>query len=290
MQTLTVEREGLLYAIKCIQYYCGGGYYLLLWALAALFLLVRGTKAERRYFVYPALMLLLTVFNPVFPVLINHFFDINKEYYRFFWIAPVIVTVAYTAVRSVFEKTENRAGRIILSIGILLVLAGAGTFAYADGYTVQENTYKVPNEVIAVSKLIRENSEVEYPVALCDFNMQMEIRQYDASILLTADRTQYLAVINNEEQDDQVKEQNTHVNRLLNVITKNVAIPEEKFLESMQETNTEFIVLSKESPVIDYLKGVGLTEVGTTGARVVLHYDLPERRPMELADYTQFWN
>ncbi len=288
MQTLTVQSEGFLYVLKCIQYYCGSGLYLALWAAAAIFFLVKGKDRERRIFAFPALMLLITIFNPVVPVVVNHIFDINKEYYRFFWIAPVIVTVAYLAVEFLYKK--NPAARIPVFIGITLIFIGAGTYVYADGYIPAENYYKIPNEVIAVSQVIRDNSEVEYPVALCDFNMQMELRQYDASILLAADRTQYLAIINGEEQDDQVKEQNIYVNRLLNVITKNVAIPEENFLEAMQKTNTEFIVLSKESPIIDYLKDTGLKEVGSTGVRTVLHYDLPDRQKMELADYKAFWN
>ncbi len=287
MQTLTVQSEGFLYVLKCVLYYCGSGFYLALWAAAALFFLIKGKDKERRIFAFPALMLLITIFNPVVPVVVNHIFDINKEYYRFFWIAPVIVTVAYMAVEFLYKK--NPAARITVFIGITLILMGAGTYAYADGYIPAENFYKIPNEVIAVSRVIRDNSEVDYPVALCDFNMQMELRQYDASILLAADRTQYLAIINGEEQDDQVKEQNIYVNRLLNVITKNVAIPEDNFLEAMQKTNTEFIVLSKESPIISYLKDAGLKEVGNTGARTVLHYDLPERQNMELADYSEFW-
>ncbi len=330
MQTLTVEGSGLLYLFRCLKEYSGECLYLLLYAISLVYIFTRagkgekggksanakaGTEAEEEEngdgnlngdgegdakakakgqmdvltFDAPALMMLLTVFNPIFPLLVNRFFDVNKEYYRFFWLAPVTISVPY-AVSDFIGSRKEWAGKILAFAAILLILFGCGSYAYRDGYTIA-GEYKVDPEVIQVSGIIHEHSDQEYPRAICDFNLEMELRQYDASIMLTATRQQYLEAVTFAETDEQVKERNKYVNLVLDVVALNKDIPVSDFLEGMEQTNTEFVVVSKASPMLSYLEEkAGLIRKGETAGRVVLCCDLPEKKVNELADYTDLWN
>ncbi|NLG05670.1 MAG: hypothetical protein GX567_17875, partial [Clostridia bacterium] len=80
MQTLTVVDTGLSYMQACLEYYLDGGAFFLLYAAALLFILIAGTKREQQIFLPSAVLLLLTVYNPIFPVVLNQIFDVNKEY------------------------------------------------------------------------------------------------------------------------------------------------------------------------------------------------------------------
>ena len=51
-------------------------------------------KKMREIFLPQFLLMAVTVYNPVFPVALNSFFDVNKEYYRFLWMSPVIICIA----------------------------------------------------------------------------------------------------------------------------------------------------------------------------------------------------
>ncbi|MCR4591310.1 MAG: hypothetical protein K5668_10885 [Lachnospiraceae bacterium] len=287
MQSISVAGDGILYLFKCIALFNGSALYLPLYLLGLIFIAVKGDREMKRFFLWPGAVILLTVYNPLLPLVINRFFDVNKEYYRFMWITPVCIEIAFLSVCYCMRSDKSRGWRIISFIGIILLLMGAGTFIYDEGYTPKENVYKIPNEVIAVSKMIRNNTDMKYPVAVMDRDMQMEIRQYDATILLACDRTQYLDFLAGTEQDELTEEKNEYVDRLLSVIAKYEDIDKDSFREALNKTNTQFVVVEKISPMLKYLSDAGLTSVGTTGTRVIYKFELDDPLYFELADYSR---
>ncbi len=286
MQSISVAGEGFLYIFKCIALYNGSSLYLPLYFAGLIFIALKGDKEIKRIFLYPGIVMLLTVYNPLFPVLINSFFDVNKEYYRFIWITPVCIEIAFLAVSFCMRDDRTKGWRIICFAGTVLILMGAGTYIYDEGYIPKENIYKIPNEVMAVSGMIRNNTDMKYPVAVMDRDMQMEIRQYDATILLACDRTQYLDFLSGAERDELTEEKNEYVDRLLSVIAKYEEIDKDSFREALNKTNTQFVVVEKVSPMLKYLNAAGLEAVGTTGTRVIFKFDLEDPQYFDLADYS----
>lgn len=289
MQTLNVQESGFLYIFKCIGLYSGGCFYLALYIAALIFLFKKGTKRDREIFLYPSLVLLFTVFNPVFPVAINSVFDINKEYYRFIWITPVVILLSYTASKIVFENDYSKGKRTIIGAAITCILMGLGVCVYAKGYTPAANIYKMPEEVLQVSEMIHNHANVEYPRALCDYNMNMEIRQYDASILLAADREQYMNAVAGQISDEMIASEGNYPEKLLAMLVMGKELDFDVFKEALDATNTEYIVLDHYSRMIYYLEKAGLNKVGETQTRVIMHYDLKDPKKFELADYSEVW-
>ena len=289
MQTLTVAESGFLYIVKCVQYYSGGGLYLLLFLLGLVYLFRKGTDRDKEIFVYPSIVLILTVYNPVCPVLINSFFDINKEYYRFLWITPVVIMLSYIATKLVTDGDHSKGWRVIVAASLACFLMGLGVFVYSKGYTASTNIYKMPEEVMQITDIIHQNSSSEYPRALCDYNMNMEIRQYDASILLAANREQYMSAVAGKITEQSIYSEGNYPEKLLSVLVMGKELEKDIFIQAMEETNTEYIVLDHYSRMIYYLKEMGLKQVGETGTRVVMHYELKNPKKFELADYTEVW-
>ena len=261
----------------------------MLYLLGLSIIALKGSRELKRVFLYPGIVILLTVYNPLLPLLINRIFDVNKEYYRFMWIPPVCILPAFAAACYVMKEGKSRGFKLIGFAGFLLLFAGIGSFVYGSGYVPAENVYKIPNEVIAVSKMIRENTDMKYPVAVMDRDMQMEIRQYDASILLACDRTQYLDFLGDVDEDQLTKEKNEYVNRLLTVIARYEKIDKDSFREALNKTNTQFVVVEKVSPMLKYLGDAGLEAVGTTGSRVIFKFELDDPQYLDLADYSGVW-
>ncbi len=288
MQGLNIADEGLLYIFKCIKEYSGQGFYLLLYAAALVFLFLKGEKEHKRLFVWPAVAALLTVYNPILPVIIDHFFDVNDEYYRLLWISPVIITIALVLILIV-GKAESPAKKAAFYAAGLLILMAAGSPVYSGGYTPAVNIYKMPPEVVAVSHAIHKDTDEEFPRAACDFDLGMQIRQYDASILLTATREEYLNMLQGIEVDEFIAEKQKHPNRILEVVLLNHELPVEEFKESLEETDTSYIVISSGSPVKAYLKKAGLKVVAEAGGRDIWRYDWEGHKPFEPADYSEVW-
>ena len=112
MQSISVAGDGLNFLFKCIALYNGSSFFLLLYLLGLVFIAIKGTPGIRRVFLYPGLIILFTVYNPLLPLLINRLFDVNKEYYRFLWIPPVCILPAFLAASYVMGEGRSRGFRI----------------------------------------------------------------------------------------------------------------------------------------------------------------------------------
>ena len=79
MQSISVAGDGLLYIFKSIVLYNGSSLYLLLYLAGLIFIALKGDREMKRIFLLPGIIMILTVYNPLLPLLINGFFDVNKE-------------------------------------------------------------------------------------------------------------------------------------------------------------------------------------------------------------------
>ncbi len=289
MQTLNTTEAGIFYLFRCMKSYSEGCSYFLLYFAALVFLALKGKKEERLAFLPQAGMLLFTVFNPVFPLLLNRIFDVNKEYYRFFWIAPVLICISYVSVKLVFEASGAGIRKWIAGTVFLLLFVTAGSFIYEDGYVKAENIYQMPAELIQADELIHQDTDVPYPKVMFEYDFHMLIRQYDASILLPCGRDEYLSALSEGISPEMLEDDTMLYTRLLAVAALGMYVDHEDFYEAMEHTNTEYFVVSKGSRGYQYLTGAGLHVIGETVNHAVLRYDMKEPWVFQLEDYSKIW-
>jgi hypothetical protein len=285
MQTLTVVDTGLSYMQACLEYYLDGGAFFLLYAAALLFILIAGTKREQQIFLPSAALLLLTVYNPIFPVVLNQIFDVNKEYYRFFWIAPTVIVIPYVCTRLIMMQ-DKKVKRIVFAVAMFAILCLSGSYIYAEGYTRTENAYKIPDELIEISEIIHEDASVDYPRVLMEYNYNMEMRQYDPSILLTIDREDYLYVVSQEYTQEMLDDEAFPQYKLLELLIRHGDISEEAFKQALEQTKTEYMVVSTDNAIRPFFEQAGFRVVAQTENHTVFHYELEEPEVFELIDYS----
>ncbi|MBR5376776.1 MAG: hypothetical protein IK139_05805 [Lachnospiraceae bacterium] len=289
MQTLNVNDAGFSYIFRCIGYYGEGTIYLLLYLVSLGLIAVKGGKRERLIFLPQAVTALLTVFNPVFPVVLNRFFDVNKEYYRFLWMLPVITAVSFAAVNVVSDLSKNAVRGVISSLILVCIFASAGNFIYENGYGRIENIYQMPGELLQVCDIIHRDSDAAYPKAMAEYDYSMQIRQYDASILLACDREQYIDAVTKGVDPEVIHSDENYESRLLAVVGCGVRIDAQSFLEGLEKTGTQYVILTKNSDIADFCEEAGLKRIGESANRAVFRYDLKEKKDFELADYSDVW-
>ncbi|MCR5222916.1 MAG: hypothetical protein K6D90_08655 [Lachnospiraceae bacterium] len=285
MTALNVTEQGLRYLMLCLELYMGSTAFLLLYLFALAFLCVKGSREERRIFLPVSIFLLLTVYNPVAPVLLMRFFDVNSEYYRFFWITPVVILVPYAAVRAFGLPKEAGKKAVVLAMLVLLFIL-SGNFLYEGGYKRAENVYKMPPELMEVSALIHADADEEYPKAFLEYEYNMQMRQYDPKILLTIDREEYLYATSMNYTEEMIHDSEHPQYRILAALIKYQGVETDEFLSALEQTHTEYVVLSKANPMTAFLKEAGLKEVAQTAERSIYKYDLKEPYVFELVDYT----
>lgn len=285
MTVLNVYERGLDFLRLCLDYYSENCAFLMLFFIALVFVCIKGNETEKRIFIPSGLFLFLTVYNPICPVILIHFFDVNSEYYRFFWIAPVVILLPFVAVKLI-EMLDNKWGKIGLFALIVLLFITSGNFLYSNGYEKAENIYKMPGELITVSEVIHSDANVEYPKAFLEYEYNMQMRQYDPKIMLTVDREDYLRAISLDFSEEEVLDDNHPQYRILATLVKQKPVDMSEFLEALELSHTEYVVLDKNNPMTDYLETAGLESVGETENNRVYKYNLKESYEFSLVDYS----
>ncbi len=285
MTVLNVAEQGLKYLFACLNLYTENCAFPMLYFAALIFLCVRGNEEERRLFLPGAVVMLLTIYNPISPVILMHFFDVNSEYYRFFWITPVIVLVPYVSARLILMQ-ETGKGKAVFAILLALLFVLSGNFLYANGYERAENGYKMPAELIEISGIIHADADDVYSKAFLEYDYNMQMRQYDPKILLTIDREDYMNANQYDYSPEMLEDEDHPQYRILAALVRFQDVEPGKFAEALEKTHTEYVVLNKAHPMLSYLSEAGLRQIGETGERVVYKYDLAEPYHFDLVDYS----
>ncbi|MCR5507525.1 MAG: hypothetical protein K6F34_02440 [Lachnospiraceae bacterium] len=285
MQGLNVTENGIWYLRECFANYTGPCAYFMLFAAALVYICIKGTKREKQIFVPCSVFLLLTVYNPVSPVILDRFFDVNSEYYRFFWLLPVIVLVPYLMTKLIVTAKDKNTGAVTAVI-IAAILLVSGRFVYADGIELAGNIYKMPPELMEVSEMIHDDSASAYPKAMLEYEYNMQMRQYDPKILLTVDREEYMYAVTSQYTDEMLSDETHPQYKLLAAVAQYREIDKDELTDALEATKTQYVVLNSGHPRIGLFKDAGLTEAGRTGGHVVLKYDIKEPYEFELVDYS----
>ena len=285
MQGVNVFENGIGYLHECLMRYTSGTGFFVLYLLALMFILVRGDKRDRELFIPGAAVLLVTVYNPLAPLVLDKIFDVSSEYYRLFWIAPVIVLVPYVMTK-IITDAKGTGEKVFAAILVVSMLVFGGNFVYAKGIDVADNIYKIPDELIEISGIIHDDSDTEYAKAFFEYEYNMEIRQYDPKMLLCIDREEYLYAMSYSYTDDMLAEGENPTNRILALLVRNNRIDPSDFTDALEETKTGYVVLTKGHPQASFIKKAGLYAIGDTATHVVYKYDLSEPPEYGLVDYS----
>ena len=288
MQAINVFENGIGYLGACLSCYLDNCAYFMLYAFALLFILIKGDKREKELFLPGAFVLLVTVYNPVAPIILDKFFDVNNEYYRLFWITPVVVLVPYVAVRIIALIKEKSSNAAVLC-AFLFVIVGlmGGNLLFTQEIKIRENGYKVPDELIEIDSIIHEDAKTLYPKAFFEYDYNMEIRQYDPKMLLCVDREDYLYAVQYSYTDEMLADENNPQYKILAPLVRNQVVETSDFLAALEATGTEYIVVSAAHPLVPYLRNAGLTEVAKTDTHTIYRYEIQESSEYEYVDYSQ---
>jgi hypothetical protein len=114
----------------------------------------------------------------------------TEVYYRFFWMLPMTLVIAYAMVQ-IYHLYWGRY-RTWVIIGMIAIVILSGDFVYNNWrYTKAENMFHVPNSVVKICDLIHaEGREV---MAVFPAEMIQFIRQYDSTICMPYGRNVLVA-------------------------------------------------------------------------------------------------
>jgi len=288
MQDVFVATNKIAYLRECLSRYNGGTGYMFLYFAALIYILIKGDDKEKKIFVPMSVLMVATVYNPLFPHILSKFADINSEYYRFFWMTPVVILVPYVLTKLILALINKEIkSRVPVIILVALVIFLSSHSVLKSGISMPENIYKIPDELIEISEIIHNDSSAEYPKAFLEYAYNMQMRQYDGKMLLTIDREDYLNAVSEPYTQEMIDSDEFPQYRILAALIRYQEVDTNKLLEAFEMTKTEYIVLTTGSTMIPVLEQAGLKEIAVTETHTILKYNLIDNTPFELVDYSE---
>ena len=170
----------------------GNGHYYVLWFLALLYcLLPTGDRSDLRAVAWPLLILFaLLACPPVAWLLLTKVFA-PPYYPRFVWVLMVEIMLACVGTEMV-RRQNGRWRKNAALVAVLITIAASGQFLFAGQvqfsgeFYQSSNRFKLQDETLAIADYLRQNHAGEWGYFTEAVNI--EIRQYDAAILMVSGR------------------------------------------------------------------------------------------------------
>lgn len=188
--------------VEQISGYIGDGEYFLLYIAAWIMIIKSNDIRGKEYLAKPMLVIAILIFNPIMMIILN--ICLQSSYWRAIWFLQENLMIAYAMVL-VLRKCKKNI-RLILVIGMSMMVIFAGNNVYHNnGFDKPENLYKIPDEMIEICEMIKENEENAFVATL--YPVYVWIGQYDVSVKLaytknlTADMIELKDLVGNAERD-----------------------------------------------------------------------------------------
>ena len=233
--------------------------------LAWILFLYQSRKSERQIGLIVTLLFLIAVFNPwSYQILINITGQI-KTYYRFFWIIPCEIAVAYLLYECI-RCIKNLTHRLILVCGICIGLLFLNTSW--DNWNLPENSYQLSYDILEVAwKLqeLRKEANLEKITILADTNICHVIRQYDANICFPFES--YHIGLPNEEDMSAV---------MTMLMNNQDSLDAATVTETLLSNNVDYLVININNDIsLSYMQRLHWQIAATTSAYHILQYQEP---------------
>ena len=125
-----------------------------------LFLLWPGNKRLKQFLLYPSLVVLIFINNPI-----SIYYIVDKglmaynRYVRLYWLLPIAFVLAFLCVKLVTKAKNWR--RIVVALICSGIIIYTGNYMFTeDSYTEMTNLYKIPDDVIEICDFIEDDVQV----------------------------------------------------------------------------------------------------------------------------------
>lgn len=239
--------------------YWGNMLYLIPYLGILLYLGRYGSKLMKQIFVWPFIILLFTVYNPLVMGPVLELTGWADRYSRFFWIIPVEILCAYV-LAMVIERQKNMGNKAAMVCFVLCMVLICGNKQIKE--IPDENIYKMDDYILELSELIDKESTEEQPVVIADANVYYQIRQYDPTILMAINNTEMNLYGENYDGEVSWEDQYLSQSNACYMFMRGMEIDADIAKEIFAGRNVEFFVRNVDYYSDEYIQTLNLSYVG----------------------------
>lgn len=266
-------------------YYISSPIWMVLSIVAIIYIVICSDKAARKKLTLCIVFSVLCVLNEVSYHILTKFFD-SASYYRFLWVVPYGMLVAYALTHCVLSIVNGKNTRQAKLLSILLVgLIVSVLYVTQGNYIVRlksdfpQNKYLVSDDILEMKAVLNEERAIgnceEEPTIACPRNVMMEYQTVDAGCIISTSRIIYLNI---REYGVDVSElsQVFKDGYLLSTICEDSAQPD--VLEAkaaIVRQQIDYMVVNANAGMEEYMESLDFTLAGTTRSYLVYRYNFP---------------
>ncbi len=170
--------------IQKFERYYGGYFYfpLLLFAIIIVF----SISKKKNYTIkticfWLPIIAMLVVFNPIAYKILNPFVKEGDDYWRFFWIIPMVSVIAFVFTKLVVQK-KKFVEKIFIILFVIILLFFGGKLVYSEeNFQKVNNYYKMPDDILEAIRIV-QNEDIEEKKVMVPISVVPWVRQYDGTI------------------------------------------------------------------------------------------------------------
>lgn len=168
-------------AVELFVTYMGSGIIVGWFVLSLLYVFLKEKDSSKRIlFLYFPVLILLLYFNPLFVKVVYGIIG-EEIYYRFLWIVPMTMTIAYAGT-CIYASLRNGMRKVYVCCCVCLIMVSGRCIYLNEHFTVADNAYHIPETVVKICDAIAvEGREV---TAAFPKDMVQYVRQYDSTICM----------------------------------------------------------------------------------------------------------
>lgn len=186
-----------------IALYFGQSIYGAFYLLACFYLFYKRPELKKKLLAPILLLIGMFAIPKTSAFIVSYMFETGGVYWRYFWLLQVHVLIAAAVVEVLY--LDKKRIKYVLPL-ILVVLAFSGNFVF-NRYNFQkaENPYKIPDEIIEICQLIKEDAGEGYlseRLTVAPTQISGWMRMYDGDICLLYGRYASYEYTKNEDTEE----------------------------------------------------------------------------------------
>lgn len=277
MKTLLLQIDWM-YTLRALdEQFDGVRLSLLLYIISLIVLLIIGKKKSREIFVFPIIIAIFTVFNPLIMSVIAGKIGLAARLKRIYFILPVAILIAYMAVSFVNKFKSKKAWGIAAAgctvfLAVILIISNTTVSTSIFG-NIADNYSKMDKLVVEMDNMIHENTDSETAKVLYTDSDFFEMHTYDPTINWESSRYYILDwqidIAEGETYEDAINRCLESGDRrgALTFIGYTGFTPDiDLYREALDSEQVDFIIINEESNLRDFYDENGFKMIGQSGS------------------------
>ena len=266
-----------MYTLRALdEHFNGVRLSLLLYLIALVVLIFVGKKKSKEIFVWPVILAIFTVFNPVIMSLIADKIGLAVRLKRIYFILPVAILIAYMAV-SLINKFESKKIQALVAtcsavlLASMLLISNTTVYGHVFG-NITSNFSKMDQVVVEMDNLIHENIDSETANVMYTDSEFFEMHTYDPTINWRSSRYYILDwridIAEGEDYEEAINrclESGDRRGALTFVGYTGFTPDSTLYLDALQSEQIDFIIISEGSNLRGYYDQIGLQMIEQVG-------------------------